>query len=100
MFSLLYPSHSWIVSGELMKTFSISSLSICISCFGEVTKFLLSQLVLLFIAPVLVSCTFLSSLFLSLEVFFVELLFCLVIQISLLIYVCLSGKLLWLFLFC
>lgn len=83
------------VSAELMKTFIFHSLSICIRCFGEVTKFLLSQLVLLFIALVLVSCTFLPSLFLSLEVVFFcfvllcccfcGLMFCLIIQLSLLI---------------
>lgn len=53
-----------------MKTLRIHYLNVCISCFGEVTKFLLSQLVLLFITLVLVPYTFLSSLFLCLEVFF------------------------------
>lgn len=59
-----------------MKTLRIHSLNVCISCFGEVTKFFLSQLVLLFNTLVLAPYTFLSSLFfvwkcfLCFEVFF------------------------------
>lgn len=52
-----------------MRTLRIHSLDVCISCFDEVTKFLLSQLVLLFIALVPVPYTFLS-LFLCLDMGF------------------------------